>query len=90
MTNIQNISVEHLPAEHKFVLKCEQWDAVLQYRLSQGPNNITAIDFSSTFVPPEFRGKGLAEKLVRTGIAWAKEQGYELHASCWYAAKFIR
>jgi len=90
MDNIQNLSVEHISAEHKFVLTCDKFTAILQYRLSQGSNNVTAIDFTSTFVPPEFRGKGLAEKLVRTGIAWAKEQGYELHASCWYAAKFIR
>ena len=31
-----------------------------------------------------------AEKLVRAGLAWAKSQNYELHASCWYVAKFIR
>jgi uncharacterized protein len=49
-----------------------------------------ALDITSTYVPPEFRGKGLAENLVRKAIAWGKEQGYELHASCWYAAKFIR
>ena len=90
MDNNQHLSVEHFPAEHKFVLTCDKLEAVLDYRLSQSANNITAIDFTHTFVPPEFRGKGLAEKLVRTGIAWAKEQGYELHASCWYAAKFIR
>ena len=83
-------NIQHLPREHKFVLMCEGFEAVLQYRLSQSENNITVIDFTHTFVPPEFRGKGLAEKLVRSGIKWAKEQGYELHASCWYAAKFIR
>lgn len=82
-------NVQHLATEHKFVLEYEGKDAVLHYRLFSS-GNTTAIDFNSTFVPPEFRGKGFAEKLVRTGIKWAKEQGYELHASCWYAAKFIR
>lgn len=81
--------VQHIPTEHKFVILHEGREALLAYRLfKNGAEN--AIDFNSTFVPPEFRGKGFAEKLVRAGIKWAKEQGYELHASCWYAAKFIR
>ncbi len=84
-------SVRHYPDQNRFVLGCDgAQQAVLQYRLSHVQQGITAIDFNSTFVSPEFRGKGLAEKLVRTGIKWAKEQGYELHASCWYVAKFIR
>ncbi|HCS64564.1 MAG TPA: N-acetyltransferase [Cellvibrio sp.] len=81
--------VQHLPDEHRFVILHEGHEALLTYRLfKNGAQN--AIDFNSTFVPPEFRGNGFAEKLVRAGIKWAKEQGYELHASCWYAAKFIR
>lgn len=83
--------VRHYPDQNRFVLGGDgEQQAVLQYSLSNVQQGITAIDFNSTFVPPEFRGKGLAEKLVRTGIKWAKEQGYELHASCWYVAKFIR
>jgi uncharacterized protein len=81
--------VQHLPGEHKFVISCDGGEALLAYRLFDNGGK-AAIDFNSTYVPSEFRGKGLAEKLVRAGIKWAKEQGYELHASCWYAAKFIR
>jgi len=81
--------IQHLPNEQRFVISYEGGEAVLAYRLFNNGEK-PAIDFNSTYVPPEFRGKGLAEKLVRTGIKWAKEQGYELHASCWYAAKFIR
>lgn len=81
--------VQHLPDEQKFVISYDGGEALLVYRLFNSGEK-TAIDFNSTYVPPEFRGKGLAEKLVRTGVKWAKEQGYELHASCWYAAKFIR
>lgn len=82
-------TIEHLPGEHKFSVKCGNAEASLHYRLSSSTTK-TAIDFDHTWVPAEFRGKGIAEKLVRTGINWAKEQGYELHASCWYAAKFLR
>lgn len=83
--------IVHNPSEKRFTLMVENAQAVLQYRLFKNESNSnTVIDFTSTFVPPEFRGKGLAEKLVRAGITWAKEQGYELQASCWYVAKFIR
>ena len=81
--------VQHLTNQQRFVIANEGGDAVMSYRLFTREGN-AAVDFNSTYVPPEFRGKGLAEKLVRAGLAWAKEQGYELHASCWYVAKFIR
>lgn len=81
--------IQHLPDEQRFVIACEGDEALLAYHLFIRDGK-AAIDFNSTFVPPAFRGKGFAEKLVRAGIKWAKEQGYELHASCWYAEKFIR
>jgi predicted GNAT family acetyltransferase len=83
-------TVHHIPEQNCFVIKCDGLQAVLHYQLSESAAWEVAIEFDSTFVPPEFRGRGFAEKLVRTGIKWAKEQEYELHASCWYAAKFIR
>lgn len=85
-------TIEHKVAEKRFVVNFEGAEAVLHYTLSEGQKvgSPTIIDFTSTFVPPQCRGKGLAEKLVRAGITWAKEQGYQLQASCWYAEKFIR
>ena len=82
-------NIRHIPEQTRFVIDCEGTQAILQYAIFKGANG-SALNITSTYVPTEFRGKGLAEKLVRTAIAWAKEQGYELHASCWYAAKFIR
>jgi uncharacterized protein len=78
------INVIHQLESQRFIVQQEGKEAVLAYQIHGNQ-----IDFNSTFVPPEFRGQGIAEKLVRTGIAWAKEQGYELQASCWYAAKFL-
>ncbi|MFC3115579.1 GNAT family N-acetyltransferase [Cellvibrio fontiphilus] len=81
--------IQHQPEQQRFVLECDNSEAILSYRLfSHGTT--PAVDFTSTYVPPQCRGKGFAEKLVRTGIKWAQAQGFELHASCWYVAKFIR
>ncbi|MGL5391371.1 MAG: N-acetyltransferase, partial [Shewanella sp.] len=34
--------------------------------------------------------KGLAERLVRQGLKWAKEQEMQITASCWYVQKFLK
>ena len=78
-------AIQHIVAEQRFVLQVENTSAVLEYR-----RNGSEIDFCHTFVPPEFRGKGLAEKLVRHGLAWAKTEQLNIRASCWYVQKFLR
>jgi predicted GNAT family acetyltransferase len=82
--------IQHQPDRQRFVLDFDHHQAVLEYALDTSAGGVSIIDFHHTYVPAEFRGKGFAEKLVRTGFAWAKEQGYEIRASCWYAAKFLR
>jgi len=59
--------------------------AELKYRLQDD----SGVDFYSTFVPNTERGKGLAAGLVEHGFEWAKQQGLEIYASCWYAREFI-
>lgn len=79
-----NYTPEHQPDASRFIIHHPLGDIVLAYRV-QG----TSVDFYSTYVPPALRGQGLAERIVRTGLAWAKKQGLAIHASCWYVAKFI-
>ncbi len=83
------VDVQHRENDQKFVIRQGGNEAVLAYRL-HSVGDAREIDFYSTYVPPEFRGQGLAEKLVRTGLTWAREQGFQVHASCWYVAKFLR
>jgi predicted GNAT family acetyltransferase len=80
------ISVTHQPDQQRFVAVLEGQESVLEYRLlpDQG------IDFTHTFVPELLRGQGIAEKLVRTGIGWAREQGFEMTASCWYVSRILK
>jgi uncharacterized protein len=77
--------VIHQPHQHRFVINFEENEAVLDYAMLSE----TRIDFTHTFVPTTLRGKGFAEQLVRAGLAWAKEQEYEILASCWYVQKFL-
>lgn len=82
--------IRHHAEQQRFTLQLDGAEAVLDYRMGQGAAGRTSVDFTHTFVPPQFRGKGLAEKLVRRGLSWAREQGYEIQASCWYARMFLR
>jgi predicted GNAT family acetyltransferase len=80
------MDIQHDIERQRFVLLVEGSEAVLEYRLLAG----NGIDFTYTFVPPALRGRGIAEKLVRTGLSWARAQEYEIQASCWYVQRFIR
>jgi len=81
-----NVQPEHQPKRQRFVVQSGDDEAVLEYRLLQNDG----IDFTRTFVPEALRGQGVAEKLVRTGLGWAREQGYEIQAGCWYVARFLK
>ena len=78
--------IEHQPEHRRFAADIGGAQAVLEYRLLAGRR----IDFSYTFVPPLLRGQGIAERLVRSALAWAREQGLDMQASCWYVQRFLR
>lgn len=76
--------IEHQPEQQRFSHGSQGDQAVLEYQL-----NAPRIHFTSTYVPDSMRGQGIAEILVRTGLAWAREQNYEISTSCWYVDKFL-
>lgn len=82
--------VRHEEELHRFVLPTDDGNAVLEYHFAQRPDGIGAVDFTRTWVPPSARGKGMAERLVREGLRWAKNKEFTIQASCWYVAKFLR
>jgi len=82
--------IRHDEDLHRFSLPADDADAVLEYQLFQKEDGGRAVDFTRTWVPPAARGKGLAERLVREGLRWAKSEDLNIQASCWYVAKFLR
>ncbi len=77
--------VIHLPDRDCFKVETEHGDAFLQYLLEHNQ-----INFYRTFVPENARGQGIAEALVKAGLEWAKDNDFEIEASCWYVAKFLK
>ncbi|WLD57870.1 N-acetyltransferase [Salinispirillum sp. LH 10-3-1] len=76
---------EHEPQQQRFVIRLPEGEAVLEYQLTDD-----AVDFSRTYVPQALRNRGLAEKLVRAGLAWARSEDLTMTASCWYVDKWLQ
>jgi predicted GNAT family acetyltransferase len=48
-----------------------------------------SLDLYSTFTPPKLRGQGLAEKVVREALKYARRKNLKVIPGCWYVRKFI-
>jgi predicted GNAT family acetyltransferase len=79
------ISVRHNAAEHRFEVTVDGWLAVADYQ----PDGEQVV-FTHTFVPPELRGQGIADKLVRAALEWARAEQRRVVPACSYVAAFIR
>ncbi|MBS0664279.1 MAG: N-acetyltransferase [Verrucomicrobia bacterium] len=78
------VTVQHQPAASRFEAVVDGHTAVAEYVIYGG-----RVVFNHTFVPNELRGRGLAEKLVRAGLAWARAEGMKVVPQCSYVAAFI-
>ncbi|HET9229548.1 MAG TPA: GNAT family N-acetyltransferase [Thermoanaerobaculia bacterium] len=47
-------------------------------------------DFHHTYVPPQVRGRGIAELLVRHALDDSMRNGYKLKATCPYVEAFVK
>ena len=84
-------AIKHHPDEQCFLLEWQDQQARLDYQWRAATSTTPAqVNFHHTYVPPEFRGQGLAEQLVQEGLRWAAQQNLQVQASCWYVAKVIR
>ena len=57
-----------------FISKVDGKEAYLRYVI-RGED---LIDFTYTYTPPELRGKGLAEKIVKIGFEYAKKNNLKV------------
>lgn len=76
--------VQHLPSANRFEVEVEGHRSYVTYERQGG-----VITFTHTFVPPELRGRGLAEQLVRAALAYARSEGLRVMPACSYVARFI-
>ncbi|MCH7826718.1 MAG: N-acetyltransferase [Bacteroidetes bacterium] len=68
-----------------FISKVDGKEAYLRYVI-RGED---LIDFIYTYTPPELRGKGLAEKIVKIGFEYAKKNNLKVIPTCPYIMYFL-
>ena len=71
-------------AESRFEATVEGLLCVAEYVIKED-----RMIFTHTFVPAELRGRGIAEKLVRTALAEVRAKHLKVIPVCSYVARFI-
>ncbi len=80
----ESIDVVHNPGASRFEATVVGHLSVCDYALA-GNRMI----FTHTLVPPELRGRGIAEQLVRAALAEARRRGAVVVPACSYVSVFI-
>lgn len=78
------MGVIHNSKEKSFLIKIENDIAYVAYNL-----NNEVMDLYTTYTPPQHRGKGLAEKVVRAALEYAKSNNLKIIPSCSYVKVFL-
>ena len=83
--NLENVTVTHYEDEQRFEAIISETRALVTYQRSPG-----RITFLHTEVPPSLEGQGLAAKLVRVALEFARAQNLQVVPLCPYVSSFIR
>jgi uncharacterized protein len=77
--------VEHHETKRRFEITLGEEMAYAEYRV-EGDQMI----FTHTEVPPQFRGRGIAQKLVLAGFDLARKKRLRIVPLCSYAARVLQ
>ena len=81
-----NVEHVHLEGRGAFIIKGESKRlAEMTYTKQDG-----VIDIDHTQVDESLRGQGVGEQLLKAAVAYARESGSKLTATCPYADKLLR
>jgi uncharacterized protein len=79
-----SFSIIHRAEARRYEVTVDGHISVCEYELAE-----KRMVFTHTLVPPELRGRGIAEQLVRAALADARAQGRQVVPACSYVATFI-
>jgi predicted GNAT family acetyltransferase len=83
--DLETLQVIHNPAENRF----EAWVEGQLSKLDYMEDGDTIV-MMHVGVPYEFRGHGVAGKITRVGLEYAKEKSLRVIPMCSYVAAYIR
>jgi len=84
-TKLDELHVAHDRAAQRFDLALDGQTALLSYSRATG-----VISLDHTYVPPPIEGRGVAEKLTRAALDFARTEKLRVVPACSYVAAYIR
>ena len=85
LSSFESQEIQHLIEQSRFELRAGEYLCLLEYRLSPGKMVIY-----HTEVPELFEGNGLAARLTRAALEFARAQNLLVEPRCPYTAAFMR
>ena len=79
------VEVVHNPAQKRFEMQLGDQIAMVKYILGS-----SEIIFTHTEVPEEFEGHGVASKIAKVAVEYAKAQGMRIRPLCPYMSAYIK
>jgi len=81
-----DLDVKHDEQAGKYYALIDGRAAVVEYnRVDE-----RTLNFWHTFVPPDLRGRGIADELVRQALDDAYSRGYRVVPSCWFVRVYMQ
>jgi predicted GNAT family acetyltransferase len=84
-SDIEGLPVHNDEKAHQFRIEVDGQVALIEYSRADG-----TIVFSHTEVPPSLEGRGIAARLARTALEYARDQKLAVVPRCQYVAAYIR
>ena len=82
--DINKLEVRHDANSHRFFIPLGDEEAEIEYALNEG-----RIIFLHTGVPPAYEGRGIASKLTKEALDYAKNNGLRVISLCSYISRYI-
>jgi len=83
--DVGKLEVVHNPEKKRFEIQIGDQIAMVKYVMGS-----KEIIFTHTEVPEAFEGRGIAGKMAKSAIEYAKEHGLRIRPMCPYIAEYIK
>lgn len=81
-----SLDIHHNKTAQQFFSIIDGRMATLDYKFAKDKKTL---DYYSTFVPEELRGKKIGEEIVKFAMDYAKNNHYKIMPSCPFVKRFI-
>ncbi len=80
-----DLDVKHDEKAKRYSAVVDGYESVCDYL----PSGAGVLTFTHTYVPPELRGRGIADELVRHALDDVLARGLKVIPSCWFVRAYI-